>query len=484
MNGQSGTARSQGRNINCVWSPQAGPQHALVKCPLPLIFFGGARGGGKTDSVLGKWGYKALKLGSAFNAVLFRRELPMLDDVIARSKELYPLIGGKFNDQRKTWVFQNGARIRFRPLRMVVDADKYQGQNISDMCIEEAGQYPDPAPIDRLFGALRSAAGANTQMLLTGNPGGSGQFWLKARFIDPAPAGMAIQEWKIGKSVIPWVFIPSKVQNNQILLRNDPTYVDRLHLVGNDKLVQAWLEGDWNAVEGAFFGEWETSRHVIQPFVVPSYWTRFMAFDWGSASPFACLWFAVSDGTVKGVPKNALVVYREWYGGKLDRGRYVGLKLTTEAVAQGIVQRQKGEKIDYAVADPAIFSEDGGPSRAEVFRRNGVVFRPADNRRVAGYGHLGGWDEVRYRLKGIDGVPLVFFFNTCSHIIRTLPVLQHDVNRPEDLDTDSDDHAPDALRYGCMSRPRAKVEKKVEQQRGWKFEDLLQENVVRLRGKQ
>ncbi len=425
----------------------------LVDFQTPLIFFGGSRGGGKTDGVLGKWAIKAKKYGINFNGILFRRELPMLDDAIARSQQFYPKLGAKWQDQKKTWTFASGGRIRFRPLRVVMDADKYQGQNLSDICVEEAGQYPDPSPIDRLWGALRSSAGIPTQMILTGNPGGAGQFWIKQRHIDPCPMGLRLKWLELSHGIkIRWLFIPSKLKQNKILMQSDPQYESRLHLVGNDKLVQAWLNGDWNAVEGAFFEEWVQELHVIKPFRIPSYWTRFRAFDWGSAAPFSVGWFAVSDGTIPRYPRGALIMYREWYGASRPN---VGLKLTTEEVARGIIKRDCEEKIEYSVADPSIFARDGGPSRAEIFSQRGVFFRRADNRRLSeGRGHLGGWDEVRNRLKGNkDGIPMIFFYNTCTDTIRTIPVLQHDRSRPEDLDTNSEDHAADMVRYGCMSRP-------------------------------
>jgi hypothetical protein len=44
-------------------SPQPGPQSHLIKCPVDEIFFGGARGGGKTDGMLGKFAVKAAKYG-------------------------------------------------------------------------------------------------------------------------------------------------------------------------------------------------------------------------------------------------------------------------------------------------------------------------------------------------------------------------------------------------------------------------------------
>lgn len=108
------------------------------------------------------------------------------------------------------------------------------------------------------------------------------------------------------------------------------------------------------------------------------------------------------------------------------------------------------------VLDPAAFASDGGPSIAErIYDGSGrrCSFRRADNSRVGKLGAMGGWDQVRQRLVGEDDKPMLYIFNTCPHIIRTLPSLQHDINRPEDVDTDGEDHAPDALRYGCMSRP-------------------------------
>jgi hypothetical protein len=49
--------------------------------------------------------------------------------------------------------------------------------------------------------------------------------------------------------------------------------------------------------------------------------------------------------------------------------------------------------------------------------------------------------------------PLLYILSSCTELIRTLPTLQHDETNVEDLDTEGEDHAADALRYGCMSRP-------------------------------
>jgi hypothetical protein len=139
------------------------------------------------------------------------------------------------------------------------------------------------------------------------------------------------------------------------------------------------------------------------------------------------------------------VVYREWYG---CREANVGLKLSVEDVARGIAERERGEKIGFGRADPQIFVEDGGPSMASRMREAaGLTWGAADNKRIPG------WDQVRRRLVGEDDKPFLYVFSTCIHLIRTLPALQHDEHKPEDLDTKAEDHAADALRYGCMHNP-------------------------------
>lgn len=462
MNGNSSTQASIEVNDrrSVAWAPQPGPQKALVDCPLPEIFFGGARGGGKTDGVLGKYALKAKCYRRHFNALFCRRELPMLDDAIERSHEIYGAIGAKWIEHKKTWRFPGGGRLRFRPLERVGDAEKYQGQNISDACVEEAGLYPDPAPIDRLNGVLRSAYGVPTQLILTGNPGGAGQLWIKNRYIDPAPAGFRVlvrtlpngQQHK-------YVFIPSKLQDNRRLLEHDPDYINRLYLVGSKELVRAWLDGDWNVIAGAFFDEWNSATHVVRPVALPAHWARIRAGDWGSARPFAFGWFAVSDGELDQFPRGALVMYREWYGIEHDAsGAFVpnvGLKMVAEDVAKGLTQRETTEeKISISVLDPSAFAESGGPSIAERMARAGASFSRADNKRVAQKGALGGWDQVRARLKPDEnGRPMLYFFDTCVHTIRTLPAQQHDQARAEDIDTDGEDHAADMVRYACMARP-------------------------------
>jgi hypothetical protein len=295
------------------------------------------------------------------------------------------------------------------------------------------------------------------QFRATCNPGGPGHHWVKQWAIDIGAYKVHLDP----ENGLNRVFIPSKLSDNPKLLENDPTYINKLRASGSPQLVRAWLEGDWNVIEGAFFAEFQTSKHVIQPFLVPDHWTRFRSMDWGSAKPFSVGWWAVvqDDMLHQGriLPRNAIVRYREWYGAKTGAPN-VGVKIPAEAVAAGIVSRETEgghrERMAYGVLDPAAFAVISGPSIGETLMRHGAVFRRADNSRTTKDKRMGGWDQVRARLTGdADGHPMMFFFDTCRDLIRTLPMMQHDENRPEDLDTDGEDHAVDEVRYACLSRP-------------------------------
>jgi hypothetical protein len=155
------------------------------------------------------------------------------------------------------------------------------------------------------------------------------------------------------------------------------------------------------------------------------------------------------------IPRGSLICFREWYGASRPN---VGLKLTAEEVARGIVEREtrngKREYISYGVLDPAAFAVISGPSIAETLMRNSVAFKRADNQRINHAKRMGGWTELRARLKGNnDGHAMIFFMDHCKAIIRTLPMLLHDPNNVEDVDTDGDDHCADSARYAAMSRP-------------------------------
>jgi hypothetical protein len=421
---------SESIDQHIVWAPQEGPQTMLIDCPITLVGYGGARGGGKTDGVLGKFAIKQEQLGKDFNAIFFRKELPQADDLIERAKQIYLPLKAHWQDQKKQFTFLNGGRLRFRPLANDSDAEKYQGQNLSDCAIEEAGNYADPSCIWKLFGALRGRGGG--QIILTFNPGGVGHHWLKEMFIKPAPKGKKVLKKQLGNGKhFDYIYLPSRVHDNQILLAKDPEYVDRLHMVGSPELVRAWLEGDFEIHEGSYFPEF-SSKHIVSPFNVPQHWPRYLGYDWGYRSPFAAVWGAVSSGVDDAgnevpYPKGAIVIYREMHGKGVDNQQQAD-RIASVSVGENLV----------AVADPSIFSHDGGPSINDQFntvfgKYKHPSFKAADNDRISG------WAQIRQRLVGKP--PLLYIFATCPYLLETLPSLAIDKRRPEDADTTGPDHA-------------------------------------------
>jgi hypothetical protein len=346
--------------------PQAGPQtEAIRKHWVTELFFGGAVGGGKSDFLLGDFAQDVpQRWGPWWRGILFRRTYGELEELISRSQEIYPpwFPGVEWKETAKTWVWPNGATLKMRYLEHSSDWMRYWGHQYTWIGWDELPSWPDLLAYQKLIARLRSAHPVpNKRVRSTGNPGGPGHQAVKAYFgIDRQPLGGAVERDPTSGSTR--LFVRSRVQDNRILLENDPGYVKRLHGLGSDALVKAWLEGDWTVVAGAYFPEWSMARHVIAPRALPEYWQRFRAMDWGSARPFCVLWFAVSDGTVPGIPKGALVVYREWYGAAAPN---VGLKLTAEQVADGIVERERSASLRRD--EPALCAPGAG-GRAAAWR--------------------------------------------------------------------------------------------------------------------
>ncbi len=440
------------------WKAQPGPQQDFVASEVFEVVYGGARGGGKTDGALGEFALHAREHEANAQGLMVRRTRRALEPTIVRAREIFRPEGAVWSASRSAFEWPSGARLYFRHLARDADADLYQGHAYSRVYVEELTQFPSPIPVNKLKATLRSAAGVRCAFRATCNPGGVGHAWVKARYVDPGP-GVIVTETLVdpfnGATVtIDRTFIPARLPDNPALLRNDPTYVARLAQSGSEPLVRAWLSGDWTAVEGAFFDGW-SERNIVEPFEIPAGWTRMRAFDWGYASPFSVGWWAVASEEVRVgervIPRGALIRYREWYGAPKPDAK--GAKLTARQIALGILEREAGEKIALSVADPSIFAHHGGPSVGETMREEGLDFRRADNTRVGTLGALSGWDQVRARIAGTNGVPDLVVFSTCRDFIRTVPSLQHDPLRPEDLDTRSEDHIADETRYACLARP-------------------------------
>ena len=423
---------------NIIFKPNDGPQTQFLAAPEREVFYGGARGGGKSYAML----IDPLRYCDKANhrALLIRRSMPELRDMINHSQRLYGQAypGAKWREQEKEWRFPSGARIEFGYAENLTDVLRYQGQSYTWIGIDELPQYPTPEIYNFLRSSLRSVdPDIPVYMRATGNPGNVGSLWVKEMFVDPSEPNKAFDvhiDTIAGRKSITRRFIPAKLQDNPYLMQTD----DYMIMLSSLPEVQRkqFLEGDWSAFENSAFPEFDMSVHVVQPFDIPSNWLRFRTCDWGYSSAACVLWIAVDFD-------NNFWVYREHYT----------QRVTADVFARQVMEKEHNEYIRYGILDSSTWAKrgDAGPSIAETMIREGCKWRPSDRSprsRVAGKLEL-----HRLLTKDLDtGQPKLKVFSNCTNLVRTMPMLPVDKNNPEDVDTHAEDHAYDALRYGVMSR--------------------------------
>ncbi len=359
--------------------------------------------------------------------LLMRRTLNELNE--NHTKPLQSRLAGvaEFIKADRVFIFPNGSRIKLGYCDNEQDVYRYQGQEYDVIGLEEATTFTE-SQMQFITTCNRSIRTDFTpRMYYTCNPGGVGHSWVKRLFIT--------RQYKASEHPEDYSFVPAKLSDNTVLTRSNPEYRQILENLP-DHLRRAHLDGDWDAMAGQFFEEFRRDKHVIKPFEIPKSWRRFRSMDWGYADPCATLWFAVS-------PKGRVYVYRERYKNKV----------LAKDVARDIRNLSGAEPIAYTAASPDMWQERGntdiaGYTIAEAFAENGVPLIKADNTRGSG------WQRVRYYLADMeDGFPRMLIFNTCENLIRTIPEMIYDPHFVEDVADNLEDHAPEALRYGLMSRP-------------------------------
>jgi len=427
------------KNQEVIFQPNDGPQTSFLASAEREVFYGGARGGGKSYAMLVdplRYCHKA-----HHRALLIRRSMPELRDMITHSQRLYSRAfkGARWREQEKEWRFPSGARIEFGYAENMTDVLRYQGQSYTWIGVDELPQYPTPDVYNFLRSSLRSVdPDIPVYMRATGNPGNIGSQWVKEMFVDPTEPNKAFNvsiDTPTGIKKISRRFIPAKLQDNPYLMQTDDYYIMLASLPEVQR--KQFLEGDWSAFENSSFPEFNKTTHIVDPFDIPRGWSRFRSADWGYSSNACCLWFAIDWD-------NNLWIYRELYT----------KKITADEFAKKVLEAEQGEFMRYGVLDSSTWARRGdvGPSIAETMIQEGCKWRPSDRSPKS---RINGKLEIHKRLKvhEKDNEPTLKVFSNCVNLIRTLPLLPLDKNNPEDVDTNAEDHAYDALRYGCMSRP-------------------------------
>lgn len=440
-----------------LWEPnQRQADFAAIPDDIFEALFGGAAGGGKSDILIVLPILKGWIDKPWFKGIIFRRTFKQLEEsIIPRTKEYYKHVGGRYNESKHYWTFPSGAQIFLSYMQRDEDARGHDTAEYNYVAFDELTHFSEFQYSfivhSRIRGEIRVARSAT-------NPGNEGHVWVRDRFVDPAPKGYVRIVDK--ESRVSRIFIPSRVQDNTWLNKQDPTYINRLMMLPEAER-KAKLDGDWYSYAGQVFGEFRDKRyegepenalHVIEPFIIPSWWHKFAAIDWGHSAYTWIGWAAVS-------PQRRVYLYREYH----EKNKYVSEWATLFKTLS------LGENLKGVVIDPSAQQKRGDPKTIlDQFREfSGYTPLLADNDRISGKmlfheylrwkelpKHEGKFDEAMYqRILNDSGqynaevyraffgeekeyaTPKLQIFNTCPAIIKAIPLAKYNTDKgnPEDV---------------------------------------------------
>lgn len=399
-----------------------------------VIGYGGAKGGGKSH-LQRAWQVLRRDKYSNTHGVIIRKTYPELyDNHIKKMWEEYPELRKLYNEGKKMITFPNGSTLTFRHLERTGDVYKFQGAEYEDISIDEATQHAEEVFQYLRSGHRTSKSYIKPKFLLTFNWGGIGHVWCKRIFID--------KEFVENEDPSDYDFVFASVYDNQALLNADSDYLKILQGLP-EKLRKLYLEGDPNAFEGQFFTEWSTAHHVIAPryslYDAPTTFKYVLCWDEGTYNPRAVYILAMDgDGNVE-------IIYEYYKSGETAITAAQNIRAQLEENKIINVLRAHGK----LVYDPSmdIKSNQTGISTSSIIAKElELSSMPASNNRIEGA------RMFREFLKFTTFTPSKLkVWSTCKNLIRTLPALIHDDHNNEDVDTDGEDHAYDAVRYGLSA---------------------------------
>lgn len=385
------------------------------------IGFGGARGGGKSHAMLAQIALDDCQRLPNCRALLLRK----VGKAVRESFEGLRLsvlrrVAHEYARSDGIILFPaNGSRIVLGHFHNDADIDNYLGLEYDAIGVEEA-----PTLALSKYKAIRTCARTSKpdwrpRVYTNGNPGGVGHAWYKARFV---------------RGDCP--FIPALVIDNPYV---NPGYVDTLDdLTG--WLKQAWRYGDWDIAVGQYFTTWG-DRHIIPNEPVSGWWELGMAMDYGFTHPTAIYLLA------KTAEDNVIVVDEH------IRSKWL-VPSHCEAIRAMLGRHQIDEsRIRFWVAGQDAFNKRSTAlgSVIDEYQDEGIVWTRAKMDRISGA------IEILRRLGDDTKRSTLYVMERCTQLIETIPALQHDPHRVEDVlkcDVDEDgyggDDPYDAVRYGLM----------------------------------
>lgn len=474
---------NNGREWEADWAPQPGSQIAFLMATCIFeVLYEGTRGPGKTDCLIMDFFQHVGKgYGAEWRGILFRQTYPQLSDIIVKTKKWFRLLcpKAKFNGSTYTWTFPDGEQLLLRHMKSPDDYWNYHGHAYPWIGWEELCNWKDSKCYTVMMSCSRSTRADMPRCVrATTNPYGPGHNWVKARFRLPQSRGRIIRDsMRDGELEPPRVAIHGSIYENRILLTADPEYIAKIRAAArNPSELAAWLDGSWDILAGGMFDDlWRGEIHVVPPVplnLIPRGWKLDRSHDWGSSKPFANLWWAESNGEPfeyngrwYGRVRGDLYMIQEWYGWNGTRNE--GVRMLAEDVGQGIKDREEDwglrdgavSRVKPGPADSSIFDEENGNCIAKDFEKKGVKWTAADK----GPGsRKQGWEQIRKMLKGAlppagggpREKPGLFIFAHCQQTLETFPTLSRDDDDLDDVDTDTEDHIGDAIRYKVRKKLR------------------------------
>jgi hypothetical protein len=470
-----------------VWQPIPGSsQEFALDTRAHETLYCGTRGPGKSEIQLARFRrFVGMGYGPFWRGVIFDREYKNLDDLVIKSKKLFR----RFEDGARwiggadyKWVWPSGEELLFRAAKKEQDYWGYHGQEFSFIGWNELCSYPTPNLYNMMMSCNRSSFTEKDnadvppiplEVFSTTNSKGPGRLWVKEEFIDPAPYGQIIKKTST-------VFNP-KTQKDEEFTRTrvsifgsyreniylDPSYIAGMNEACKDENTRrSWLEGSWDVSDGGAFDDlWDSELHVCPRFKIPKSWYVDRSFDWGSTHPFSVGWWALANGEEVEIdgfqwapPAGTLFRIFEWYGCKRI-GYNEGLKLGASAIAQGIIERETVLKrqgwvegtIYPGPADNQIGQIIDVENDSTKKKMESLGVRWTESNKSSGSRAIGlelFRERLRASLHGED--PGIYFFRNCQAAIKLIPNLPLDQVKLDDIDTTSEDHIWDEVRYRVL----------------------------------
>jgi phage terminase large subunit len=396
------------------------------------IMIGGAAGGSKSKG-LREVAHEACMTTPQFRVLLLRRTFKELEsNHILDAQIEAPEMGAECIPSAKVVRYQNGSTLQFGHCETAADAANYLSSEYDLIIFDELVTFEEVQFLLISSRARSTKPGIVPKVMAGTNPGGPQAHWVRMRFIDKNVDRDQYPDYDPDELL----FIPSKLEDNPYLDRN----YERKLLSLPPEMRKAYRDGDWDIFPGQYFPEWRKAKHVAK-LEIPASAVWYRAIDGGFVKPGAVLWIACWDGHA--------YLRHEWNPVRvLNSDQAKSVKSMTKEF--GIA------RVRQSVADTSLWTpeKDTGESAAETFARHGVPLIQADKERVNGWKRLREWLN-----EAPDGKPWLMVHPDCTYFIRTLPSLISDTTKPEDVDTDGEDHSADALRYWVMSRPSPEVAK-------------------------